>query len=119
MNPDKSTDDDLRARFAILREDETREVPGFRTLLAAVRGASPSRRAALPWSIVGATVAAVAMIVTIPMFVNSSAPATSLATLPVLLSAPSGSSPFFEAPLIAGSDLPTDALLPLRLQIPF
>jgi hypothetical protein len=53
------------------------------------------------------------------MFLKSSAPATSVATLPVLLSAPSGSSPFFDAPLIAGSDLPTDALLPLHLQIPF
>lgn len=119
MNPDKSTDDDLRARFAILREDETREVPGFRTLLAAARGAAPGRRAALPWCIAGATAAAVAAIVTIPMFLKSSAPATSLATLPVLLSAPSGASPFFDAPLIAGSDLPTDALLPLHLQIPF
>jgi hypothetical protein len=119
MNPDKSTDDDLRARFAILREDETREVPVFRTLLAAARGADPRRSAALPWCIAGATAAAVAAIVTIPMFLKSSAPATSVATLPVLLSAPSGSSPFFDAPLIAGSDLPTDALLPLHLQIPF
>ncbi|MBU6180751.1 MAG: hypothetical protein KGR69_13885 [Verrucomicrobia bacterium] len=120
MNPDKSTDDDLRARFAILREEEAREVPGFRSLLAAAREAGPGRRAALPWCIAGATAAAAAVaILTIPMLLKSSAPPASLAVLPVLLSPPSGSSPFLDAPLIAGSELPTDDLLPLHLQIRF
>lgn len=120
MNPDKSTDNDLRARFATLRKSEKDEAPSFaRTLAAARVEKAPSKeRPALGWTI-GTLAAAVAITVLIVPRLRENKPAPSLAEIiPVLLPASPDSGALFPSPLFAEGRLPSDSILPLHLDFP-
>lgn len=120
MNPDKSTEDDLRARFASLREDETDETPSFaRTITAARTREEASRKWPTPVWTFGALAAAVAITVLIVTLVREKTPAPSLAeVIPVLLPASTEADTLFPSPLFAESRLPSDSILPLHLDFP-
>lgn len=120
MNPDKSTEDDLRARFATLREGETNEAPSFAGTLAAARTREepPQKWPAPGWTI-GALAAAVAITVLVVPRLREKTPGPSLAeVIPVLLPASTESDTLFPSPLFAESRLPSDSILPLHLDFP-
>lgn len=120
MNPDKSTDDDLRARFAALREDETDEMPSFaRTIAAARTREEAPQKWPAPGLTIGSLAAAVAITVLIVPRVGEKTPASSLAeVIPVLLPESSDAGTLFPSPLFAESRLPSDSILPLHLDFP-
>lgn len=120
MNPDQSTEDDLRACFASLREDEKDEAPSFARTIATARTQKepPQRRPALGW-IIGALAAAVAITVLIVTLVREKAPTPSLAeVIPVLLPESSDAGTLFPSPLFAETRLLSDSILPLHLDFP-
>lgn len=120
MIPDKSTEDDLRARFATLREGETNEAPSFARTIAAARTREepPQKWPACGWTL-GALAAAVAITVILVPRLREKTPGPSLVEMiPVLLPASSESDTLFPSPLFAESRLPSDSILPFHLDFP-
>ena len=120
MNPDKPTEDDLRARFATLAGSETDEAPSFaRTIAAARTREEPPRKWPTTGWTIGALTAAVAITVLIVPRAREKTPAPSLAeVIPVLLPVSTDAGTLFPSPLFAENRLPSDSILPLHLDFP-
>jgi len=120
MKHDNLSDDELKARFAALRDAETTEAPAFSRTLASARAreSRPRERARLAY-IFGALSVAASLALLIAPRISEETPPPSLAeALPVLLP-PSPDSPgLFTTPLFAGSRTPSDSLLPTHLDFP-
>lgn len=124
MNPDKPTDadNDLRERFAGLREAEATSLPGFRETLAVARTRRAGETRSGRWTgflVPAGAAAAVAILAFASLWKPEETPSGSLATLPVLLAPDPGESRWLSGPSLAGVSLPSDALLPFHLRIRF
>jgi len=120
MNHEDPTDADIKARFATLREAETKEAPSFARSLAAARAREARPRATSPlgWTIGALATASVLALLIVPRMAEETPPTSLAEALPVLLPRSSESGRLFPSPLFGESGLPSDSVLPLHLDFP-